>query len=255
MNMKKTALILAAMMTLLSTSCKNNAPAQNAAGAPDAPAAEAAAPTTNGKDVVTRDTMFVEGVKAGMTVDEVKSAIGGEPGMDMEVEGMHILNYGSDEEGSSFIFESKPELFSDDNMRLTMASLQDDSVKWGLGLKKGCSKDDVINAFCCDLEDHTPDEIKADNERILYGIDGFNELDELDKAGKLSEAKGDYRFGMLVEGDTKGIIYADMSLQDKTSTYFVMYMFNEEGNVDNIMMMYSDVNLLDELMPSDSQGE
>ncbi|MBQ5312411.1 MAG: hypothetical protein ILP19_10310 [Oscillospiraceae bacterium] len=257
--MKKTALILAAMMTLCAASCsaKNT---QNSTGSGAAPAqAEQAAEVqtgekTNGKEIITKDTMVVEGVKAGMTVDEVKAVLG-DTENDMEIEDMHILTYGSEDGGCSFIFQKFETLYKDEEKRLAMISVEDNSVKLVNGITIGTSKDDVINAFCADLEDNTPVDMKQNGEKLIYGKESFDELDKLDREHKLNEAKGQYKFGFAMnEQETNGIAYADIDLQsDAQYSYFLMFTFDDENKTDSVMMMMAESNLIDEIISQDEE--
>ncbi len=185
---------------------------------------------TNGKPVITKDTEIFEGIKIGMKADELKAVLG-EPENDIDIEDMYAVTYGE----NTFMFTGE----EGQDKVLTMAYANGSFAgKLTNGIEFSCSKQDVIDAFCCDLEDNTPDEVKEEGERLLYGRDAYEVLDKLDKGEKL-DVKGEYNLGFESD-DMDGLAYMSMTADGKYMVYVVMYQFDSEGKLDSVSMMLTD---------------
>ena len=210
--------------------------------AAEAPSSE----KTNGKPVVTKDMSIVEGIDMGMTVDEVKSVLG-DPEVDESYDTIHMLTYGED----VFMFEEMNSTYDDGEKRLMFVILSDDEMKIGNGPHIGATKEEVLDSFCRDLEDNTPEGLKEDNGKLIYGRDAFDILDkfENDEINDRDKAEGEYRLAYeFADEEDKGIAYVDFGVHEKLSFYMVMYALDENDVVSGITIMYSDSEEFDDLL-------
>ncbi len=208
-------------------------------------AAEVKTSQTSG-EMVTADTEFIRGVHAGMTVDEVRAALGeGDADLSGQVEDVYLLTYGK----SNLIFESMPEVFGDDEQRLSMLMIKDNEIGLADGMQIGTPIEDTIAAFFHDEEDHTPDDLRDKNSRIIYGLGDYEKLDRI-ADGKLADGEtqdGDYKLGITIElDDGTSLAYMDIHLHEKCSSFMLMLQYDDEMKLDNILMRMTDSNIMDE---------
>ena len=197
-------------------------------------------------EMVTADTEFIRGVHAGMTVDEVRAALGeGDADLSGQVEDAYLLTYGK----SNLIFESMPEVFGDDEQRLSMLMIKDNEIGLADGMQIGTPLEDTIAAFFHDEEDRTPDDLREKNGRIIYGLGDYEKLDRI-ADGKLADGEtqdGDYKLGITVElDDGTSLAYMDIHLHEKYSSFILMLQYDDEMKLDNILMRMTDSNIMDE---------
>lgn len=235
------------------------------------------AETTNGKYIPDSSFAFVDGLKNGMTVAEAKAVLG-EPEAESNEMGITTLMYGEnffifgdftdtltslvtidDEEDEDDDEDDEDEAQESENETaepvLMMMSLSDDSITGYGGLKVGSTKDEVTDAFCRDLEDNTPDELKEDNTTLLYGLDAIKALEELEGddnvdidelgSGDVNIPEGKlYRLGMITDDDDDNMVaYCEFS-SDKI--YMLMFELDDEEKVSTIMTMLIDTSSFSE---------
>ncbi len=210
-------------------------------------AALASGEKTNGKAIVTMDTTIIEGVKIGMKPDELKDALG-EPEEDMAIEDMHYMSYGE----NVFMFSRE----EGQDMALNIAVANSSCpAKLANGIEFGCSKQDVIDAFCCDTEDNTPDEMKDSGERLLYGRDAFDKIDALDK-GNLDDLKGIYDLGIVTtDEEMNGVEYLEFISDDKKAFYVVMFQFDDDDKLTEVSMVMTDDEDITDILGGGSDSD
>ena len=210
-------------------------------------AALAAGEKTNGKAIVTMDTPIIEGVRIGMTPDELKTALG-EPEENMEIEDMQYMSYGE----NVFMFSAE----EGQDMGLNIVFVNSTSpAKLANGIEFGCSKQDVIDAFCCDTEDNTPDEMKDSGERLLYGRDAYDKIDALDK-GNLDDLKGIYDLGIVTtDEEMNGVEYLEFISDDKKAFYVVMFQFDDDDKLTEVSMVMTDDEDITDILGGGSDSD
>ena len=210
-------------------------------------AALAAGEKTNGKAIVTMDTPIIEGIRIGMTPDELKTALG-EPEENMEIEDMHYMSYGE----NVFMFSRE----DGQDMALNIAVANSSCpAKLANGIEFGCSKQDVIDAFCCDTEDNTPDEMKDSGEKLLYGRDAFDKIDALDK-GNLDDLKGIYDLGIVTtDNEMNGVEYLEFISDDKKAFYVVMFQFDDDDKLTEVSMVMTDDEDITDILGGGSDSD
>ena len=213
--------------------------------------------TTNGKYKPDKTFAFVEGIRMDMTADEVISVLG-EPDKEESAFGMKYLYYGE----STLIFgnytefmqaflngeESQLDAAPVEEARLSIVQIGDNALPCYGGIGIGSTKEEVLDTFCHDLEDHTPEEMKEEHTRYIYGSEHVLNDDELDDVleGDLHSGSGEpFKLALEATEDGDHILgYYDMDMSG--SIYMLSFELDDDERVSTIMASLLDVSIYDE---------
>ena len=207
---------------------------------------------TNGKLIPDVTFAFIDGLRIGMTAEEAKASVG-EPGKEESGNGVTILTYSDkttlnfgDITGTMVSLLTPVEEKSEEPVPALMVVVAGDDTMPGFnGLKEGSTKDEVLDSFCRDFEDNTPDEIKKDGTTILYGVDDYlkmmSGLNETDEGKELDLPDGvSYRLGMVKEGSNPpSITYTEYRTD---GVYWLLFELDKNDKVSGITVMYLNTN-------------
>lgn len=247
MKRKATAGILAVILAAgIFTACSSNQPDSGAeTTAAETTAAESEVKPTNEKYIPEMDFAFVDGIKLGMSIDEVKAVLGA-PDKEEDKGEVKVLTYGKNEFTFSN-FTDKKNKFSGEKAEgnkkngLVVAQVNDDKLPCYNGMKVGMTRVEIIDGFCHDTYDNTPSEMRENGIKIIYGIKDFNALNE---AG--DKADDEYVFAYdSIGGEEDGcaFVYADYDFKNTGLIYMLIFSYDEGNhNVTDVMATLVDTN-------------
>ncbi len=135
---------------------------------------------------------------------------------------------------------------------LMMLQIEDNTLQGYNGLKIGSTKEEVLDSFCRDTEDNTPDDMKKDDTVLIYGRDAYDRLDQLEKEGEgenLEALSGDYRLAYETKTDGEDVImYMDCTMSnDLFCIYTLMFSFDEDDTVKSVTIVRFDTDNASEI--------